>query len=734
LKPKLSLLLALVALAVLPALRAADWPCYRGANGDGVVAETGLATDWPASGLKPLWEVPLADEQQNTHGGPAVAGDKVIAPSRTEGSDFVYCFDAATGKELWRHKCQYDVPERAGPYGTGIRATPTLWKNCVFTLGCFGQLLCLDINKGELLWTRNLLEDFKAEPPPFGMSAAPIMVDEMLICQAGGPGAAVVAFDPQAGKVIWQSGNDQASYAAPQLVTLCGVRQILAFTATGLLAVDPATGKELWHFAYPEQREKNISAPVAVGDTVYFSNNTLGFCAVRLAREQGRWTVSRLWEARKEKTHYSSPILGPGCLYFHNSKREIKCLNLPDGGIRWTAPQMGTEYGALLRLAEGRLLAMLDDGGAVLMDVSPRDFTVKVRFQALSWCFPQPAVAGGKLYVRDHERLVCFDLKNPVAAPASIAAGKHAAPRPALSPKGRGWGEGRTGSRASGTGFRASWRVVRNTCFVGWLAALALSLLGVLAVKRKQVLAGAAATQSATLALAITMLLDGVLPTTSKFVFSTRVALAMAVGFAVAAAFVTGLGRAREARRSQKNMAWGLLVAASVGVGFMSQLQMATIDLHHVLASTIILDTRSLVSTLLGLALFTIVFLATLYGLVPRLGARTPEIIQRLASLVTMLLAGLVIGLSVRATGTLFTFAFLIFPALAAGSFGGGWLRSFVIAAALSLLAVTFGFAAALSYHLLPAQLAAAAICFAFLLCAAISACARDNPQHTFAS
>lgn len=720
---RLVFLVLLFAAANLPGLRAADWPCYRGANGDGVVTEPGLAIDWPADGPRVLWAVALADEQRETHAGPAVAGDKVIVPTRSKARDSVCCFDAATGKELWRYQCQYDVPEQSGPYGTGIRATPTIWKDRVFILGCFGQLLCLETNKGELIWTKDLLEEFKAQAPPFGMSSAPTIIDDLLICQPGGPGAALVALEPATGKVVWQSGNDQASYAAPQLVTLCGVRQILAFTGQGLLAVHPATGKELWHFAYPEQREKNVSAPIALGDTVYFSNNTLGFCAVRLSRVSGRWLVSRIWDARKEKTHYSSPLLGPGCLYFHNSKREIKCLSLSDGGIQWTASRMGTEYGALLQIAAGRLLAMLDDGQAVWVEVSPRQFTERARFQALGKCFPQPAVAGGKLYVRDHERLVCFDLKNPASAPdrAGVqtaaqdakALGKHAA----LA----------KGSRPSGTGLLASWKVMRNTYFAGWLAAVALALLGVLVVKRKQVLAGAAVTQSATLALAIAMWLDGVLPTSSKLVFSSKVALFLAAGFAVAAAFLAGLGRERGTRRGLSGMPWGLLVAASVGVGFISQVQLATIDLHHVLASTIIEDTRSEVARLGGVALFTIVFLALLYSLVLRPGAPAQGACQWISSLVTTLLAGLAIGLSVRATGTLFTFAFLVFPALAAERTGGGWLRAFAVASGLALAVVTCGFAAALSWHVLPAQLAAALICLALPLSAAINTRLREN-------
>jgi outer membrane protein assembly factor BamB/ABC-type Mn2+/Zn2+ transport system permease subunit len=652
-----------------------------------------------------VWAVALPDEGQNTHAGPSVAAEKVIVPSRTGGRDVVYCFEAATGKELWRCQCPYEVPQQSREYGTGIRASPTIWKDCAFLLGCYGQLLCLDTGKGELLWSRNLLEEFKAEGPPFGMSAAPVMIDGLLICQPGGPGAALVALEPLTGKTVWQSGDDEASYAAPQLVTLCGVRQVLAFTAAGLLAVDPATGKELWRFAYREEREKNVSAPIALGDTVYFSNNTLGFSAVKLARAQGRWTASRLWSARQEKTHYCSPILGPGCLYFHNSKGVLKCLDLRDGSIRWAAPRMGALYGALLGIAAGRLLALLDDGQLLLLEVSPEKCTEKARCRALSKCFAQPAIANGKLYVRDHERLVCMDLKNPLSAPG-IAAGQ---PKPEIrsrEPEGR-------------------WETLRNTCFTCVLTALTLALLGVVAVKRKQVLACAAVTQSATLALMIAMWLDGILPAGSKLVFSANFAQRMAAGFATAAAFLAEVGRVPARARQQAAwlsdgrgaIPWFLFVAATAGVAFISQVPLGTIDLHHVLASTIVGDTRSTVADLEGLLAFMVFSLALLYALAFRPGAPRQALPGAAAPQLAGLLAGPAIGLSVRATGTFFTFAFLIFPALTAQSLFtcGGWCASFAAAAGLAVGAVALGLACAEPYHQPPAQLAAALVCLAYL-------------------
>src|SRR5438105_3434538 len=136
-------LLVIFALSVLVSVvSGADWPLYRGPNGDGVLTETGVATDWPQSGLTKLWSTPLHDDGKNTHAGASISGGRVYIPSRTGTKDVIYCLDAENGKQIWSYS--YESSGKPQTYGTGIRAAPTVFGGFVYTLGCYGQVYCLD--------------------------------------------------------------------------------------------------------------------------------------------------------------------------------------------------------------------------------------------------------------------------------------------------------------------------------------------------------------------------------------------------------------------------------------------------------------------------------------------------------------------------------------------------------------------------------------------------------------
>ncbi|MCX7806273.1 MAG: PQQ-like beta-propeller repeat protein, partial [Planctomycetota bacterium] len=386
-----------------------EWPRYRGSNGDAVVEDAGIVPADLAAGFRKLWSVPLPDEpsadtgpsyaRYNTYSGPIVAGGRVYAPSKVGKNDVLSCLDAATGKLIWRH--EFEVPVLKKEYGTGMRATPCVHGDYVYILSYWGHLSCLRREDGSLAWRRNLVEEYKGKLPPFGASASPVVLDGKLIVLPGGPGAAVAALDPATGRELWKSGDGEPAYATPEAATVCGVRQILAFIAPGLVAFDAATGRELWRYDYPEDWRKNIAAPIIVGDIVYIANRTLGVTALRISFDGNAWGVSKLWTSRKEKMHFASPVIGDGCIFYHDGKRSIRCLDLSSGSLLWAEPDLGSQWAGMVRLGRFHLLAATDDGHINLLEVSRNACRRIVRFQAFGTAFVQPAVAGGRLYVQD---------------------------------------------------------------------------------------------------------------------------------------------------------------------------------------------------------------------------------------------------------------------------------------------------------------------------------------------
>ena len=388
---------------------ASDWPAYRGPHGDGIVTEAGLLLEWPKDGLKKVWSAPLGDGGGGVHAGAAVAGGKVIVPGKTGEKDVIYCFDSQQGNELW--KFEYAATGQAN-WGTGPRATPSIAAGLVYTLSRYGQLFCLDAEKGTKIWERNLMQDFKGTAPGYGISAAPLVAEGRLICQPGGPEASLVALELKTGKVLWKSGSEKSAYAAPQLVTLAGVKQILAYPESGLVALDPASGKELWRYDHRTNASKNIPAPLVLNDRVVITS-LLGFVSLKIAKAGETWKATKEWGQPRETMHFSSPVLGAGVAYFfHNSKPgQLKCMDLKDGSIKWSLPNMGNQQAQLLRLDPKHLLVQSDGGQVVLVEDLGGQGKEKARFQAVgATAFAMPAVADGRLFVRDYKTLVCYEL------------------------------------------------------------------------------------------------------------------------------------------------------------------------------------------------------------------------------------------------------------------------------------------------------------------------------------
>ena len=230
--------------AAAPAVPAAYWTDFRGPNRDGVYRERPILTNWPADGLKPIWKQPVG-------GGYAsfvIAGGRAFTIEQRGPQEIVAAYDVATGRELWTSAWTATFHESMG--GTGPRATPVWAAGRVFALGGLGELRCLDATTGALVWRTNILEDSGATNLQWGMSAAPLVVDDTIVVLPGGTGGSkgqsVVAYDRRTGKRAWSALNDQQAYASPMLVTLAGVRQILVFSASRVMGLTPDRGAVLW--------------------------------------------------------------------------------------------------------------------------------------------------------------------------------------------------------------------------------------------------------------------------------------------------------------------------------------------------------------------------------------------------------------------------------------------------------------------------------------------------------
>lgn len=417
--PAVSLSLALLAAGPAAAL---DWPQFRGVNRDGVSAETDLPRSWPAEGPRVLWKRAIGEG----YSGISVAGDRLYTMDSDGTAEYVLALEAGSGKEVWR------VP--AGPklidsMGNGPRTTPTLDGGTVYAMGSHGRLLALKAADGAMIWEVDLPQAFGAKRPNWGYSGSPLIDGDLLILEAGGKdGRGVVAFEKATGKVRWGALDGDAAYSSPVVMTIGGIKQYVVPRRAGsqTVALRP-DGSVLW--THPGPFSVIASALFIPPDKVYVSGgDDAGAVLMRIKTEGGKTAVEELWQTRTMKNHFNNAVLVGDHLYgFDNAT--FKCLSVATGEPAWAYRGLGK--GSLLA-AEGNLLIVLSDQGTLLLvEATPEAYTELARFQAMEGkAWTSPALANGRIYLRDHDEIVALELKAPGARATSASA-----PRPAPAPK-----------------------------------------------------------------------------------------------------------------------------------------------------------------------------------------------------------------------------------------------------------------------------------------------------------
>src|SRR5262249_13505188 len=175
------------------------------------------------------------------------------AKKLAQGQERVLCLDEVSGKILWKHA--YDCAYQVG-YPGGPRTTPVVAGGKVGTLGPMGDLVCLDADKGTVLWSKDLRKEYDAPVQNWGFSAHPLLDGDRLICVVGGKNV-VVAFDKDTGRELWRALDGEAGYCPPMIYQAGGARQLIIWHTAAVSSLDPTDGKVFW--SYPFKVSMNIS-------------------------------------------------------------------------------------------------------------------------------------------------------------------------------------------------------------------------------------------------------------------------------------------------------------------------------------------------------------------------------------------------------------------------------------------------------------------------------------------
>ncbi len=406
-------------LACISPADAADWPQWRGPQGDGVAPAGQPFPEKIADEPVNVWRIPAGPGLSS----PVVAGGKVLAFDAQDGQETLRLLDAANGKEVWRAAVDTPFSDSQGP--TGPRGTPMIEGDRVYAVSCRGELQCRQLADGKLNWRTSYTTNWgatfigeKGNTPGaarHGNNAAPVIHGDLLIaCVGSTNGASVVAFDKRTGELRWKSQNDMAAYAAPLVATVAGTEQVIAFTADGGLGLDVRDGRFLWRFPVKTAFARHVAAPIVLGDQIVLGSHQSALFGLTISRDGGRQEAQPAWSSKEAAPNFASPVRVGGQLYGLGPAKDLFCLELADGTVRWKQTGMVTTsadkaWVSLLVLGS-RILLLTDTGTLVLFAAKPDGYEELGRQQVCgtNWC--NPAYADGRLYLRDAKQWLCLEL------------------------------------------------------------------------------------------------------------------------------------------------------------------------------------------------------------------------------------------------------------------------------------------------------------------------------------
>ncbi len=383
------------------------WTDFRGPGRDGRYTGAPIRTDWPRDGLPLLWKHPIGPGYASF----VVADGRAFTIEQRRRQEVVAAYDLATGREVWTNAWDAEFIETMG--GPGPRATPTYHGGLVYALGAMGELRVLDAKSGAVRWRRNILTENGAPNLDWGMSGAPLIVDEAVVVLPGGSGGrSVVAYDKRTGDVLWRSLDDRQAYTSPMLVTLGGMRQITFVSATRVVGLAAETGRLLWEYPWPTSQGINAAQPLMLGnDRVFVSSGYgQGAAVFEVTRAGERFATRTVWQNTRMKNKFTSSLLLDGYIYGLD-EAILACVDAATGELKWKGGRYG--YGQVM-LAGDRLIVLTEDGEVVQVRATPTRHEEVASFPAIEGkTWNHPVIGDGRLLVRNIREMAAFDISLP---------------------------------------------------------------------------------------------------------------------------------------------------------------------------------------------------------------------------------------------------------------------------------------------------------------------------------
>lgn len=384
----------------------AEWFQWRGPDRDGISQETGLLQDWPKAGPPLVWRSSGAGSGYSSFSS---SGGRLYTLGARDNNEYVMAFDRATGGKVWEY---LNGRRYENDRGDGPRSTPTIEGDRLYVLGGSGDLTCLETATGKRIWSINLIQKFGGRNPYWGYSESPLIVGDRILVNAGGPRASIVAIAKADGATLWQNHADEAGYSSPMLMRTGSLNQVIFFTGSRTLAVDPRDGRLLWSHHKAANGTANIATPIVRGTRVFLSSDYGTGAALLDIRAAGTLaSANEVYFTRDMRNHHASSILVDDHVYGFSSSI-LTALKFDTGVMAWRDRSVGK---GSLAFADRRLYLYSENGVVGLAEASPAGYREHGRFtlaqQSGLSTWSHPIITGGLLILRDQGNVHAYDVR-----------------------------------------------------------------------------------------------------------------------------------------------------------------------------------------------------------------------------------------------------------------------------------------------------------------------------------
>jgi outer membrane protein assembly factor BamB len=396
---------------------AEDWPQWRGHNRDAISPATGLLTEWPENGPPLVW---TAKGLGRGMAGVSVTRGRIFTMGNRDGEGAcLIALNPANGEVIWATSIEAD----GEPNGT-----PTIDGDHAFAITYNGVLVCAETATGDITWRRDFVKDLGGAVPQWGFSESALIDGDRVVCTPGADDALIVALDKSTGEVIWKSaaqsemqdrGHDGAGYSSIVISDAAGIRQYVQLVGHGLIGVSTKDGTPLWGYNRIANGVANIPTPIVHEDYVFASTGYgAGSALLRLEASPTGVKVNEVYflPGNKMQNHHGGLVLVDGHIYHGNGHDNglPMCVEFLTGKAKWGPVRGPGSNSAAVLYADGHLYFRYQNSVMALIEATPETYRLKSSFELpshLGESWPHPVIADGRLYLRDQDVLMCYDVR-----------------------------------------------------------------------------------------------------------------------------------------------------------------------------------------------------------------------------------------------------------------------------------------------------------------------------------